>query len=67
MAAHAIRMFKYFIGNSLESLPFKIVTIQSLMTNSILYKTQFGTLMARPYELIEITNSDIQIENKIDR
>jgi hypothetical protein len=37
------------------------------MTNSLFNKIQFGTLMAQPYELIEITNSDVQIENKLDR
>jgi len=67
MAGYALRMLKYFIANSVQNLPIKIVTIQSLMTNSLLNKTQFGMLMAQPYELIEISTSDVQMETKLDR
>jgi len=67
MTACALKMIKYFTNTSSRNLPIKIITIQQLLTNSLLNKTQIGTLMAQPYEIINITNVDIQMDTKSDR
>jgi hypothetical protein len=62
----AIKMITYFIHNPLRNLPIKITTIQQLLTNLLVNKTQITPLMTQPYEIINITNLDIQMETKPD-
>jgi hypothetical protein len=67
MAGYALQMIKHLIYRPLRNLSMKTSTMQQLLVNSLLIKTQIGSLMAQPYELINITNLDIQMEIKSDR
>lgn len=67
MTVDASKMIKRFIDSSLRNLPMKVFIIQQLLTNSLLSKTQFASLMAQPYEIIYITSSDNQVDTKLDQ
>lgn len=66
MAACALKMIKYFVENPLRNLPIKTITIQQLLINSLFNKTQLVSLMAQPYEIINVTNIDSQVDTKLD-
>jgi hypothetical protein len=63
----ALKIVKYLIHNPTRNLPIKIIAVQQLLSNSLLNKAQIGLMMAQPYEIINITNLDIQVETKPDR
>jgi uncharacterized membrane-anchored protein len=67
MAGYALQIIKHFVYSPLRNLSMKTTTMQQLLANSLIIKTQIGPLMARPYEIIHITNLDIQEEIKPDR
>jgi len=67
MAGYALKMIKHFIYNPLRNVSVNTIAMQQLLVNSLLIKTQIGPLMAQPYEIINISNLDIQTETKSDR
>lgn len=61
MAKYALNMFKHFLLNSFPISSMKFFTIQQMMISSFI-----RPLMARPFELIDMSNVDNQIEIKLD-
>jgi hypothetical protein len=66
MTVYALKTIKHFIHTSLRNLPIEIITIQQVLTNSLVNKTQIVQFMAQPYEIIDVTNVDNQQGTKPD-
>ena len=66
MAEYVLRMFKHVLINSFPISSMKFITIQQMMINSFIHTNQLGPLMARPFELIDMTNVENQMEMKLD-
>ena len=67
MTGYALRVFKHLFMTSFRNSPVKILTIRRMMIYSLFNMNQIGPMMARPYELIDMTNVESQSEVKVDR
>ena len=59
MVENALKMIWYFIRS-----PPRTFRIQQLLTKSFVNSTRIVSLMAQPYEIININNGDSQVETK---
>ncbi len=58
-------MIRHLVNIPLRNFPMKIFAMQQLMTNSLVTKVHISVLMARPYEIVDMTNICTQDDTKL--
>jgi hypothetical protein len=64
MKESALKIIWNFVHSSFRNSPISVLTIQQLLINSSRNKTHLVSLMAQPYEVINVSNGDSQMETK---